>query len=339
MNKLIYYYERKGLLFAFFRKIFKNNKDMISVIEGSKTLTSSFYDYFRNLRETECEAELKVQYELFGDYFKRKFDLSDPKAFTDKIQWIKLHGDIGRLSELADKVAVRSWVKEKIGEEHLIPVVGGPWDNTKDINPDTLPERFVLKGNQGSGMNIVVKDKRTDVDAAIKLAGAWLNTLYGWKGVERQYFNIRPLIYAEKYMEDESGKLVDYKVHCFHGVPKFIQVIGDRDLRHHTAYQKNYDFEWNDCGWVFEDYPAYKQPLPKPECLDEIYEVAKKLSETFTYVRVDLYVVDNKVYFGEMTFTPAGGRYPYKGTWTRQLDLELGKEMGILAKEVLTNDR
>ncbi len=332
MNKTTYYYKRKGLAYAFFRRLFKNNKNMVPLIEGSKVLTGAFYEYFRSLGEAECEAELVVQYGVFADYFKRKFDLSDPKTFTDKIQWLKLHGDIDRLTGLADKVTVREWVKERIGEEHLIPVVGGPWDNTKDIKPDMLPERFVLKGNQGSGMNFVVKDKRIDAAVALKLAGSWINTLYGWKGVERQYFGISPLIYAEKYMEDDSGGLVDYKVHCFQGKPRFMQVIGNRDLQLHTAYQKNYDFEWKDCGWVFEDYPAYDHPLPKPGCLDEIYEVAKKLSEDFQYVRVDLYVVDNKVYFGEMTFTPADGRYPYKGTWTRELDLSLGEDMGELPK-------
>lgn len=125
-------------------------------------------------------------------------------------------------------------------------------------------------------------------------------------------------------MRELDHSLYDYKIHCFNGRPAFIQCIGDRDLARHAGCQNNFDMEWNKLDWTFEDYPEFPYEVPKPQRLDKMIAYAEKLSAGFAYVRVDLYEIDNRVYFGEMTFTPASGLYPYRGTWTRELDERLG---------------
>ena len=113
-------------------------------------------------------------------------------------------------------------------------------------------------------------------------------------------------------------------MHCFNGKPLFIQVITERNLERHTAFEKVYDFDWNETGWSTETYPDIAHSFPKPNELSEIKEIAQKLSKDFKYVRVDFYIVDGKILFGEMTFTPGSGLYKYQGKWTSEIDLMLG---------------
>ena len=130
-------------------------------------------------------------------------------------------------------------------------------------------------------------------------------------------------------MEELGGNLYDYKIHCFNGKPKFIQCIGDRDLAAHTAYQTFFDFEWNDIGWTFEDYPHFPYQVDRPKNLERMYEIACILSEDFPYVRVDLYNLSGRILFGEMTFVPLSGAYIYKKTFTHEKDLELGNMIDL----------
>lgn len=322
-----YYLKRRGLLYAIFRKgssFFGYDK---ALVNGNRALTHFFYDYFRKMNADSLQEELTEQMAVF--YSKLSDEnlscIDKPKTFTEKIQWLKVHGDIAKMTVLADKVKARNVVGEIIGDSHIIPLVGGPYKSIKEIEFSKLPDKYVLKANHGSGMNIVVANGSPDEAYIQRRARVWLNTLYGWKGCENQYFGIEPLLYAEQYIEGLDGNLFDYKVHCFDGHPKFIQVIGNRDLKKHAGRQKNYDFNWSDLGWVFEDYPAYETELKKPECLSEMYDIASKLSAGFPYVRVDMYEIDGMVYFGEMTFTPASGIYPYKGTWNKNINYLLGE--------------
>lgn len=256
---------------------------------------------------------------------KRELNVKFPNTFCEKIQWIKIN-DLPQIkTDLSDKYKVRAWVSQKIGDKYLIPILGS-WNNVSDIDFESLPKQFCLKVNHGSGMNCIVKDKeKLNYMYVRRIFDAWMNNPFHMNTLEMQYKNISRKIIAEKYIEEMDGNLYDYKFHCFNGKPTFIQCIGGRDLIKHTGYQNNYDLRWNKLDWTFEDYPVFPYEVKKPAKLDEMIEVAKKLSEEFDYVRVDLYEIGDNVKFGEMTFTPASGIYPYKGTWTREKDEELGR--------------
>ncbi len=130
---------------------------------------------------------------------------------------------------------------------------------------------------------------------------------------------------SRKREKSEINRLYDYKIHCFNGVPQFIQFIGDRNLAKHSAFQSNYDMNWKRLDWVFEDYPAFLKSSEPPTRLRDMEKVAEKLSAGIEYVRVDLYEVNGKIYFGEMTLTPNSGLYKYRGTYSREKDEELGR--------------
>lgn len=152
----------------------------------------------------------------------------------------------------------------------------------------------------------------------------WLNTNHAFHSLELHYKDIKPKIIAEKYIEEIDGNLFDYKVHCFHGKPTYIQVIGNRDLKSHSGLQLVYDFNWNEQDWSFGDYPKYREGLKRPSMLEELYRLSRILCEEFEYVRVDFYIILEQILFGEMTFTPGSGFYRYNDDWTLETDLMLG---------------
>ena len=297
----------------------------IGFIPASVIYSAKEKKYYSKLTKDEQIADLQELYYFCG----LNDDIMHPSTFTGKIQWMKFHEDLNVRARLSDKYAVRQWIKDKIGEQYLIPSLG-VWDSVEEIPFDTLPQQVVLKANHGSGMNCIIKDKNsTDLDKVKKKLNQWLHTSHGWNGMELQYFLIKRKIVAEEYISQLDGNLFDYKVHCFHGKPEFLQVIGDRIPGKHAGRQANYDFNWNRLPWTFEDYPLFDFELPRPVCLDDIYIVSKILSENFRYVRVDLYVIGDSIKFGEMTFTPGNGMYPYKGTWTKELDEKYGSMIKI----------
>lgn len=306
-------------------EVFLHIKNRINPNEKDETLILIEKEkYLIGLNEEEFALELKAFCEKI---MKVKLDYSNPKTFTEKIQYMMAHdseSDRKVKQELSDKYAVRKWVSDRIGEEYLVPLLG-VWDNVEEIDFDKLPSRFVLKTNHGSGMNIVVKNK-DEIDKKVILYRLewWLKRPFWVTSLEKQYINIPRKIIAEEYLEDNTGGLADYKIHCFHGEPKFIQYITDRNANEHTATNVHMDFNWNNLGWTFGKFKVNNSIIMKPQNISELYDIARRLSTGFPYVRVDLYDIDSKVYFSEMTFTPAGGLYQYKGTWTPSRDLELG---------------
>lgn len=244
----------------------------------------------------------------------QRLDLEEPRSFNEKIQWLKIFDTIDQKTVLSDKYLVRDWIEKEIGEQYLIPIYG-VWENAQDIDFDLLPEKFVLKANHGSAMNLVVKDKnQLDYGKVCRMANRWMQTPYDLSGMEQQYFSIPRRIIAEEYIEQMDGNLLDYKIHCFNGEPKLIQVIGDRDFKRHSGKEAFFDLKWNRNDYMYNTYQQYEIAPEKPVCLEKMLEIAKKLSKEFIYVRVDLYMIDNTVKFGEMTFTPASGI----GKWTKE---------------------
>ena len=246
--------------------------------------------------------------ELKKWWFSRKnkpLNLDKPKTFNEKIQWLKLYDSTPIKSYLSDKYLVRRWVKNKIGDEHLIPLLAIS-DKFDDIDFNNLPNEFVIKCNHGSGYNIIVKDKSqlnlTDVKSKLDL---WMNRNYAYRvGLELQYRDIKPKIIIEKYMDDGTGDLRDYKIHCFNGEPKFIWLDSDR----HTEHKRNlYDLQWNQLPYKINPHFSTFPSPEKPKLLNELIKLSSILSEGFAYARVDLYIINDKIYFGEVTFTSSSG--------------------------------
>lgn len=238
----------------------------------------------------------------------RPMNWDSPMAYTEKMQWDKLFNRDPRKSRLSDKLLVREWVSEMIGEEYLIPILGS-WKCFDEIDFDSLPEKFVLKTNHGSGTNAIVKDKNSVSKRVLKWSfDDWMKTNYAFStGFEMHYSDIEPMIIAEQYMESEDGELQDYKFLCFDGKPYYCWV----DKGRFSVHTRNvYDLNWILQPWNQASYGISAEEIPRPKNFDIMIELAEKLSKGFPHVRVDFYNVDGKIYFGEMTFTNGSGLDP-----------------------------
>ncbi|MFU7517521.1 ATP-grasp fold amidoligase family protein [Clostridium sp. HCS.1] len=244
-------------------------------------------------------------YILITGYIKTKRipNLKNPTTFYDKMQYLKINNCFKEYGEYVDKYRVRGYVASVVGEKYLVPLLG-VYNNFDEIDFEALPEKFVLKTNHSCGRNIICKSKSNINKNKIKKdLTKWLNENFYYRFREIQYKDIRPLIICEEYLEDKSGGLMDYKFTCSNGEPKYIQIDVDRYGKHK---QKYYDLEWNELNWSY-GFDKYTEDIEKPENIDEMIEIARRLSGKFQFVRVDLYSVDNNIYFGELTFTPGAG--------------------------------
>jgi len=262
---------------------------------------------------------IKMKYKKNFGY---KLNLKNPQTFTEKIQWLKLNNKDDLLTQCADKLAVRKYIKEKIGEEYLIPLVFYTY-NADDIDPEKLPDfPVIIKTNHGSGGVIIVEDKtKCDFKEIRKNLKDALKLNFYYLGREWEYKNIKPCIIVEKLLRDESGNdvLNDYKIHCLNGVPQYIQTIFDR----HIEVKENwYDTKWNLLDVYY--YSPIKKEIPKPVFLDELLRIAAILSKDFIYVRVDLYSSHNQIYFGELTFRPLAGFMKFK---PQEFDKIMGEKL------------
>lgn len=252
--------------------------------------------------------------------------LKNPRNFNDKMTLLKLkyYNNDKRLPNLVDKYEVRNYVK-KIGCEEILNELYGVYDNPEEIDFNTLPEKFALKCTHGCAYNIICNDKsKLDIEKTKKKLNKWLKETYGYPTQELQYIKIKPRIIAEKNLCDENGKMPkDYKIYCFDGKPECIKVISDREK---GGYKANYyDLDWNELDYGKRKWTS-KFHQEKPENLKEMLEYAKKLSNGFKFVRVDLYDQNNKVIFGELTFTPSRGYAPY---YSKKGNIELGKKLKL----------
>ena len=236
----------------------------------------------------------------------RGLELDNPKTFNEKLQWLKLHDRNPYYSELVDKARVKTIVASIIGEQHIIPTYG-VWERFDDINFDSLPDQFVLKCTHDSHSVFICKDKKTfDMKTARNKINRALNKNYYLQSREWPYKNVKPRVLAEKYMVDESGvELKDYKVLCFNGEPKLIELHQGRFADKH--YQDFYDLNWKKTTICNIHEELHPEVFPKPVCLEEMLEFSQMLSKDIPHVRVDWYIINEKLYFGELTFYDASG--------------------------------
>ena len=236
----------------------------------------------------------------------RQLKLDHPCTFNEKLQWLKLHDRNPLYTKLVDKYAVKQYVAKHIGEEHVIKTYG-VWNKFKDINFDSLPNQFVLKCTHNSGGIVICKNKQCfNKKKARKIIERGLKRNYFYKGREWPYLKVKPRIIAEEYLVDESGvELKDYKVLCFDGEPRLIELHQGRFTK--THYQDFYNLDWEKTDICNIHEVPYPDLAPKPVCLNQILEASRLLSNNIPHVRVDWYIIKDQFYFGEMTFYDASG--------------------------------
>ncbi len=261
----------------------------------------NIYEQWKNLEDREA---IRLSWEL-SSMGGRPLDLEHPITFNEKIQWLKLNDRKTIYTTLVDKYAVKKWVAERIGEEYVIPTLG-VWRNFEDIDFDTLPDEFVLKCTHDSGSIVFCKGKENfDYNAARKKLTKCLARNYFWSSREWPYKDVPPKIIAEPYMIDESGEeLKDYKIQVFGEEPKFVQV----DFGRFSVHERNlYTLEWEYIPASILYPTAPNHVISKPPCLEQMLVLARQLSKGMIYNRIDFYIINGKIYFGEITFHHGSG--------------------------------
>ncbi len=266
---------------------------------------------------------VKIEYRLKMGYWP---NLKNPELLSEKIQWLKIYDRNPHYTALVDKVEAKKHVARIIGEEYIIPTLG-VWESVSDIDLDELPEQFVLKTNhRGGGIVFICKDKKEfDFDKVKKKLKHQLRKNMYRSTKEWPYKNVERRILCEKYMVDESGsELKDYKFYCFNGSPRFCQVVSNRFSEESTSkdvYDTNWQLQEFSGPFGRDDVPAtLNEPLERPEGYDKMLEIASQLSQGLPFARIDLYNINGKIYFGEITFYPASGlRSFYPAVWNKRI--------------------
>lgn len=269
---------------------------------------------YRKIRNTVFSAATLISPTLntklrYRYIFKKDLNLEKPETFNEKLLWLKLkkYNKDPLVIQCADKYRVRDYVSSCGYGDILIDMLGA-WDSAKNIPWDDLPDKFVLKWNFGAGMNIVCKDKKKlDKTHTVKQMNKWQKKKYWLSHSEMHYKYMPKKIVCEEYLEClDTATIPDYKIYCFHGKPVAVLVMQNRGSG--KMCTEFFDTEWNPLD-NSSKYAAPSKKTPKPICLNKMMQAAEKLSSPFPFVRCDFYVVGDKFYFGELTFTPAGGMY------------------------------
>jgi hypothetical protein len=261
----------------------------------------------------------------------RWLNLSNPKRFTEKLQWYKLYYRTKLLTQCADKYDVRRYIESKGLKDILVPLYG-VYDNANEINFDNLQNSFVLKTTNGSHTNILCKNKHTlNINNTKNQLNKWLEDWAGKVGREWAYYDIKPKIVCEEFIDVKNNSdLDDYKFFCFNGEVYYLYVVIDRTADDGIKLGI-YDLEFNQLEYRRSDINPITKQLEKPKNFDKMIEMAKILSEDFPHARVDFYNIDGKIYFGELTFYDGSG---YKGYVADEFDYILGKQF-ILPEKIL----
>lgn len=260
----------------------------------------------------------------------KRLRLNPPQTFNEKIAWIKLHDRKPVYQKLADKYAVRPFIKEHLGEEWLVPLIG-VWDNSEDIDYAMLPERFVLKCSHGYGSTVLCKNKADlDLAAVLKKFEKSMKTNYFTRSREWAYKGARPKIIAEALVDDHGGERpADYKFMCFNGRVRYVCIsrgLGDFS----KGSVSFFDADGNRMPFKRLDYPDYPGDFVLPKHFEQMKLAAEKLAENIRgpFVRVDFYEMAGHVYFSEFTFYPCGGT----------IFFDLPEYDEILGRELLLTD-
>lgn len=286
-----------------YKKFLKNKETRLKILNALKWIPD--------------KEMIKLQYRI---HMSRKLSLKDPQRYTEKLQWYKLYYRDALMTQCADKYAVRKYIKSK-GYGSILNELYGVYDRVDKIDFDKLPNKFVLKTTNGSSTNIFCKDKKMlNVENVKEQLNKWMKNKGKSFGREWAYDNISPKIICERYLEDSEGEGInDYKFICFNGRVEII-VIDKGRFSHHV--RNFYDRNWNYLD-VYSDHSNFGDNMERPEFIDEMIDIAEILAKDFPTVRVDLYYVNNKTYFGELTFYPWGG---YVNFYPDKFDYIMGEK-------------
>lgn len=267
--------------------------------------------------------------------FKKRINLKNPQDLNEKIKWAMLYSDTSQWTELADKYKVRDYVKQ-LGLSGILVELYAVWHKVEEVDFDALPDTFIIKANNGNGKGtnkIIKKNELTSTTKAeyLSMIDEWLHRKrIGALSAEPQYAGIKPCVIAEEVLvpEPPTSTLTDYKIWCFNGKAYYVWVCNDRSSGGNSAHVLTYDLDWNPHPEfsVFNSDYLQGDVIPKPKNFERMIEVAEKLSKGFPELRVDLYNISGKIYFGELTFTSQGGGMDF---YTPEFLKELGSKFSI----------
>lgn len=244
-------------------------------------------------------------YKRFHHELGYRLNLKKPRTFNEKIQWLKLHDRNPKYTQMVDKYEAKKYVADIIGEEYIIPILG-VWDRFEDIDFNKFPDRFVLKTTHDSGTVVICKDKKVfDVETTRRFINKSLKSNYYYNLREWPYKDVKPRIIAEKYMEDESNGLSDYKFYCFNGEPKLLLIATDRHSKEGVKMDF-FDMNFNQIK-LERGHPSSMKKIEPPKNFERMKEFSMRLSKNIPFLRCDFYETDGKLFFGELTFYPASG--------------------------------
>lgn len=270
-------------------------------------------------------------YVIYFRGYRKILNLNHPKYLGEKIQWLKLYGHLDELGDFVDKHKVREFVTRTAGEKYLNQLYG-VYDRPEDINYDKLPKQFVLKCTNGSGAVLICKDKEQfNKEKAAKIMNKWLKDDFHRMKKESQYKYVKKRIIAEGYLEDESGALRDYKFYCYDGEPLYYSIFTDR---YTDETVDTYDMTGKKLDVINGGVKNSPYVLPQDEYFPEMINLVKILAKPFQFVRVDLYKVNDRILFGELTFTDGAGAEPFTPL---SFDLEIAKRIKL--GKVLQKDK
>lgn len=256
--------------------------------------------------ETYILSDKSFVKKLYKKRMGKEIDLSNPKTFCEKQNWLKLYDRKPIYTVMVDKYLAREFVAEKIGKEYLVPLLG-VWDNADDIDFSLLPDKFVLKCNHNSDVTICTDKSKLDIEKTRKKLNEQIKYNYYFLKREWPYKNIPRKIICEKFMENTNGEnLVDYKLFCFDGYPRFVMVNSNR-FGNGGVKVDMYDMQWKHMAMQDGHYPNAGDIFLKPDCFDEMCKIAEILSKNTPFLRVDFNYWNNKLYFGELTFFHSAG--------------------------------
>lgn len=304
----------------FYKRKREYNKEILTFFGHEFILCENLDEKYLKYTEQDIKDGIKKQY-----FWKmhRFFDIKNPKLFTEKIQWLKLYDCTPIKTQLADKLLVRDWVKNKIGEQYLKKIFG-IYNTFEDIDFSAMPPEYVIKANHGCNMQLlVIEGGKPDKIKHTKMFDRFLNTNYAYKSrFELHYKDIKPMLFTEEYIKN-TNELFEYLFFCFNGEPRFVLFAsGKRSAQIECTM---FDINWNNCRFNYGGR-LHENIIPKPENFEEMLDIARTLSKDFKFVRVDLHNINGKIYFGEMTFTPAGGFMRFN---PKKYDLILGNMLKL----------
>lgn len=287
-------------------------------------------DKWIEIQKTNPRKAIDMKWNRF---YREKFPWKNPRTLDEKMTWLSVMSDTSKWTEYSDKYEVRKYI-ESLGLKDILTECYGVWDKAEDIDFDSLPDKFVVKCTHDCGSTVVIRDKsKMNKQEVVDFLQAHLNVNYGYEWCELHYTTIKPRVIAESLIElgDGTEDLIDYKINCIHGEPQYVEVIYGRQLKsdggsNHAVFDLYDIHTWQPMRQYKTNLTDHFRDIPRPQNLERMIEIAGKISQGFPQVRVDLYNVNGKIYFGEMTFFSASGM---NNDLSREFQLMIGDRIHL----------